>query len=123
MKTYKCVDCKDTGAVGDIRFLGGDYCTCQVGNELKEEIEATFEGCGSCGNIDTEAECHTDCPHYEIEISKCLRCGKNFEGPYGSSPCPECKAKCTSDHGESFKEMLPYMLPRKPRRDEEDIPF
>jgi hypothetical protein len=62
---YKCVDCLDTGTFGP---PPSDYCNCKAGKSLKKEIDATFEGCGSCGNIDTEAECHTVCPHYEEDI-------------------------------------------------------
>ena len=66
---YKCKNCLDTGAVGP---PPGDYCTCQVGKELRELAFKLDTGrypeeldvcCDGCGNIDTEAECHNDCPH------------------------------------------------------------
>lgn len=53
-----CVDCCDTGVIGVV-LAAGDYCRCEAGQLLKEEMES----CGNCGNIDTEAECHDDCPH------------------------------------------------------------
>lgn len=72
-----CADCNDTGSVGS---RPGNFCHCEHGKylqqkcaELDQELVVKADQvcsvldicCDSCGNIDTEAECHDSCPHLD----------------------------------------------------------
>ena len=84
-----CPECNDTGVIKpDNRiYQVGDYCNCKAGIELQEMME----GCGVCPNIDTETTCEEYCPILPMELDKCGKCGKYYEGIYGQGVCHECR--------------------------------
>jgi len=69
----KCAECNDTGVIKpDNRiYHAGDFCNCEAGLALQDEIE--------------------DCPILPMELDKCGKCGKYYEGIYGQGVCHECR--------------------------------